>query len=396
MAGLAERYLTLGLRLGRHVDGLVDSYCGPPELAAAVEAEDVVEPAALADEADALAAELAGAEDLEPQRRGWLADQVRALGTYARVLAGEELSYADEVEGCYGVRPERGSDDAYRAAHERLAELVPGDGPLRDRLEARRREQAVPAERLVPAFEDLVAVLRDRTAQLVELPAGEELVAEAVRDEPWWAFNYYLGDLRSRVVLNVDVVTTAFELVALAVHEAYPGHHTEHAVKEERLIRQLGRVEESIQLVPTPQALVSEGIAETGTDLLLDDDLERALSDVLRSHGLDHELGRAIEVDRAREPLRRASVDAALLLHEEGGSPAEAQAYLERWSLSSPERAAHSVQFLLDRTWRAYVITYSAGRDLCRAYVDGDAARFRTLLTEQVRVGDLAAAAASP
>ena len=28
----AERYLELGLRLGRHVEGLVDSYCGPPEL----------------------------------------------------------------------------------------------------------------------------------------------------------------------------------------------------------------------------------------------------------------------------------------------------------------------------------------------------------------------------
>ena len=30
----AERYLELGLRLGRHVDGLVDSYYGPPELKA--------------------------------------------------------------------------------------------------------------------------------------------------------------------------------------------------------------------------------------------------------------------------------------------------------------------------------------------------------------------------
>ncbi len=29
---VAERYIELGLRLGRHVDGLVDSYYGPPEL----------------------------------------------------------------------------------------------------------------------------------------------------------------------------------------------------------------------------------------------------------------------------------------------------------------------------------------------------------------------------
>ena len=35
----AERYLRLGLQLGRHVDGIVDAYFGPPRLAAAVEAE---------------------------------------------------------------------------------------------------------------------------------------------------------------------------------------------------------------------------------------------------------------------------------------------------------------------------------------------------------------------
>ena len=56
-------------------------------------------------------------------------------------------------------------------------------------------------------------------------------------------------------------------------------------------------------------------------------------------------------------------------------------------------QAKHSVRFVTDPTWRAYVITYSAGRDLCRAYVGGDPARYRTLLTEQVRIGDLLAAA---
>ena len=30
---LVTRYLSLGLALGRHVDGLVDAYYGPPELA---------------------------------------------------------------------------------------------------------------------------------------------------------------------------------------------------------------------------------------------------------------------------------------------------------------------------------------------------------------------------
>jgi hypothetical protein len=81
-----------------------------------------------------------------------------------------------------------------------------------------------------------------------------------------------------------------------------------------------------------------------------------------------------------------------LQIHDGGASPDEAQAYIERWNLVPPEQAAHSVRFVTDPTWRAYVITYSAGRDLCRAYVGGDPARFRALLTEHVRIGDLLAA----
>jgi hypothetical protein len=93
-----ERYLRLGLQLGRHVEGIVDAYYGPPELAAAVDAEPPVDPRTLVAEAETLLDEL---ED------GWLRDQVVGLCTYSGVLAGESGSYADEVEGCYGVRPRK-------------------------------------------------------------------------------------------------------------------------------------------------------------------------------------------------------------------------------------------------------------------------------------------------
>ena len=59
------------------------------------------------------------------------------------------------------------------------------------------------------------------------------------------------------------------------------------------------------------------------------------------------------------------------------------------------EQAANSVRFILDPTWRAYAITYSAGRELCGAWIDGDPARLRRLLTEHVRVGELASGSGS-
>ena len=37
---MVEQYLELSLRLGRHVDGLVDAYYGPAEIAARVDSEE--------------------------------------------------------------------------------------------------------------------------------------------------------------------------------------------------------------------------------------------------------------------------------------------------------------------------------------------------------------------
>ena len=381
----AERYLELGLRLGKHVDGLVDAYYGPPEIKEQVDAEDTIEPSQLAADGDALLSELGD---------GWLADQVQGCATYAHVLAGEEISYSDEVERCYGVRPEKTSEEVYAAVHAELDELLPGEGTLYERRQAWRDRHLVGGDKAVPVLTELLPVLRERTAALLDLPAGEELSLEPVRDEPWWAFNYYLGDLRSRVVVNIDVPTTGLDLVHLAGHEVYPGHHTEHAVKEQLLIREQGRIEEGIQLVPTPQAVLSEGIAEAGIDVVLDDDARERLYAIIRGHGLELvDPALAERITRALEPLRGVGVDTALMIHEEGASAEEAEAYTVKWNLMTPEQAKHSVSFVTDPTWRAYVITYSAGRALCRAYIDSDPARLRTLLTEHVRIGDLLAAA---
>ena len=62
-------YLELCLRLGRHVDGLVDSYYGPPELQKRIEAEELHAPGALATDAASLVESL---DELAESRRRWL------------------------------------------------------------------------------------------------------------------------------------------------------------------------------------------------------------------------------------------------------------------------------------------------------------------------------------
>jgi hypothetical protein len=379
----AERYLRLGLQVGRHVEGIVDAYFGPPELAAAIAAAPPAEPRTLIADAEAL---------LDDLGDGWLRDQVVGLRSYAGVLAGESVSYADEVERCYGVRPEHTDEAVFAEAHAQLEALLPGDGALAERYERWRTSMVVPADQIQRTVAAIIEQARTWTRGLVELPDGEGVTLEIVHDEPWMAFCYYLGDLQSRISVNVDLPKSASELLHLTMHETYPGHHAERCVKEHLLVRGRGLLEETIVLVPTPQSLVAEGIAELAPSMLLEGDGGAALAEVVRDAGIEFDLAHALAVERAQQPCRWAEVNAALLLHDAGASGAETQAYLERWGLMTRELAAHVIRFLNEPTSRSYMITYAAGRELCRSYVAGEPGRFRRLLTEQVRVGDLLAA----
>ena len=384
---VVERYLTLGLRLGKHVDGLVDAYYGPPDLAQAVATEEPRAPEALAADADVLLGDLDRA-DLDESRRLWLRDQVVGVRAYAGRLAGEEIGYRDEVERCYGIRPTWIPEETFARAHERLEELLVGRETLVERMEAWRERTIVPGEKLAAAFEAVGALMREATSRRYTLPAEESFTLELVRDEPWEAYNYYLGGRRSRIALNVDRPTSAAFLIELVAHEAYPGHHTEQSLKEEALVAQ-GLGEAALSLVPTPQSIVSEGIAENAWGAIADDELRHALVDVLAGLGVEYDMAKAEAIAEAARDLRFVSSNAAQLLYEDGGTEDDAQAYVERWAATTPKRAASARRFIADPLWRAYVSTYSYGGTLVRAHVDGQPERFGELLRRHVRVADL-------
>ena len=392
---IVDRYLELGLRLGRHVDGFVDAYYGPAAVAALVDAEPVVAPLRLSADAAGLIADLdAGveADTLDASRRRWLRAQVVGLHTSARKLAGEPIGYADEVEWCYGVRPTFRDEEAFAAAHRRLDEALPGSGAIRERVIAWRESQAIPVEKLEPVLRSLADDFRERTQRLFGLPEGEHVHWELAHDQPWSGFNYYEGDLRSRVAINTDLPVLSTSIAHLVAHEAYPGHHTEHSRKEAGLVRHRGWQEETIFLVGTPQCLLAEGLADLALEVIAGEAPEQIVAEHLRPLGIAYDPEVVAAVRTASESLDAVRANAAWLLHADGAPVDDVVAYLERWGLQPHPRATKSVEFLTSETWRAYISCYVEGLPLCRGYVAGDPTRFATLLTEQLVPADLAAA----
>lgn len=393
--GVVERYLLLGLRLGRHLDGLVDAYYGPPALAQRVDDEPKVALGELVAEASRLVGDLdgrGGLEGLDPARRRWLRAQCAGLVTTASKLRGDAIGYSDEVESCYGVRPERVPEERFAAAHAALDEVLPGSGSLAERYGTWREAQAVPPERLGDAIASLAEDFRARTDAMFGLPEGEHVAFELVRDQPWSGFNYYEGGLRSRVAINVDLPVLSPTLAHLVAHEAYPGHHTEHSRKEVGLVRRRGHLEETIFLVGTPQCLLAEGLADLGLEVLVGERPEPVVAEHLRPLGVPYDAQIVARVAEAAQSLDKVRGNAALLLHEDGADPDDAVAYLSRWSLLPRARAEKAVSFLMDPTWRSYISCYVEGLPLCRGWVGGDPARFERLLSEPLTPAQLRAA----
>ena len=211
-------------------------------------------------------------------------------------------------------------------------------------------------------------------------------------DKPWSGFNYYLGDLRSRVAINIDLPVLSLTLGHLVAHEAYPGHHTEHSRKEVGLVRQRRWLEETIFLVGTPQCLLAEGLADLGLEVVVGRRPEPVVAEHLRPLGIPYDAEVAAAVAEAAEALAGCG-NVALLLHDGGWPVDDVVAYLERWALL-PRPGREGGSFLTDPTWRAYIFCYIEGLRLCRAFVAGDPARFERLITEQLLPADLATAAA--
>jgi hypothetical protein len=399
MDGIAREYLLIALAIDEIEHGIVDSYYGPPDVREEARSSNAGA-AALAGRAAALRNRL-GDETDDAQRALWLDRQLLGLETIARRLAGEQLPYLVEVERCFDAVPEPTPPEDYARTRAELDELLPGNGDLRDRLAERERQLTIPVDRLPALIEWVAADLRAAAAARWSLPDGEQLSFSMVRDEPWGAYNWYDGNLKSRVEVNTDLPMRADQLAGILAHETFPGHHMEHSWKETRLYRQLGYGEASAMLINTPESYISEGLAEVGAWLLNDEEaFQQRLLGICERAGIEMtqaDAQREWLIGVAKHRLRGASGDAALQLHVARRSHEDVVRFLEQDALATHERALKNLEFIEHPLWRTYVFCYAGGERLLTRWVEsaGDetaqSARFFRLLTEQITPSGVAA-----
>ncbi|MCC6674042.1 MAG: hypothetical protein IT339_02515, partial [Thermomicrobiales bacterium] len=127
-------YLRIAFGVERHFPGFIDAYVGPEALRAEA---DAAPPPAVSDllrRTRALHGELS-AQGYPPSRQEYLDRQLTAMTMVLRKLSGEDVPYRDEVAACFDIVPEFVPETTFEAALRELDEIVPGRGPLIDRMD---------------------------------------------------------------------------------------------------------------------------------------------------------------------------------------------------------------------------------------------------------------------
>lgn len=373
---IAADYVRLTLEAGEREPEYVDAYYGPAEWAAAAKASPRSVPElrkaarALSRRVDRLRP--ARLSPLERERRAFLIGQLRAAETRLAMRAGERFKFEDEAAGLFGVRPGLAPLASFDPVLAQIERLVPGTGPLWQRVDAYTSRFAIPRDKLEPVMRAAIAECRRRTVAHIPLPPEETFTLEFVTKKPWGGYNYYKGGSTSLIQVNTDLPVMIDRAVDLGCHEGYPGHHVYNALLERELVRGKGWVEFTVYPLYSPQSLLAEGSANFGIDLAFPGE-ERAVFEARTLYplaGLDPaEAPRFEALQRALHKLSGARMTIARDYLDGRIDRARALALTQAYGLVSAQRAAKTLEFT--DHYRSYVINYGLGQDMVRAHVEG-------------------------
>ena len=397
---LAESYVRLALEVGTHEEGYIDAYYGPPDWKTEAEAHPRTT-ADLKTALDVLSAQIATAlsqahEPLLQRRARTLAAYVSSARFRLDMIDGTHAPFVEEAQRLFALRPTLQPLESYDAALARIDTIVPGSGPLADRVQAFRDRYRIPHDRLDEVIEAAIAECRRRTAEHFPLPADESFTLEFVTGKSWSGYNYYQGGNRSLIQVNTDFPILVDRAVDLGCHEGYPGHHVQ-GIGAERMYRERGWVEYSVVPLFSPQGPINEGGGNFGIDLAFPggERLRFEKATLYPLAGLDPASADALQaLNAAMRDLRGARLTIAQMYLDGQIDRPRALELAQRYQLVSRERAEQSLRFA--EQYRSYVINYATGEDVVRAFVDRagpDAqarwAAYESILTQPTLPADL-------
>ena len=357
---LGEEYIRLAFKLDYYLRDqlgddtiIVDCYFGPPSLKPE---KEKVDPDNLMKSIRKLRG-IVTKQVRENPRRTYLVKQLDAMTLLVKFGLGESISFEERVKTGLDIdavvisaeRVEELSEQADRALRK---EVMKGD--LTSMATRWRKRAMTTGTEIIPLAQDAAADARRATEQLLfKLPAQETVEFRAVSEAPWSAYNYYQGNYRAIIEINIELPRSKYSIWKWVTHETYPGHQTQLVQQEFGFHQGSHNLEATIAIINSPECTIAEGIAEAGSDIL------HAARPLTRSESVSTYLLQ----------LRRAvGINALGMLHKDQRSESEVTGYLQDLGAYEEAYAKARLPFMTDPMWGPYGYTYLVGAWLVRGF----------------------------
>ena len=224
------------------------------------------------------------------------------------------------------------------------------------------------------------------------LPDNEKVSISEVKDQSWAMYNWYQGNYTSRIDIDINKTHFWTNLLHLACHEGYPGHHTERSAREKLLFRNKGYFENTILLIYTPEMVISEGIGEIAEFVVFEptESIRISLEEFCPNPEIEDDLEVLIEQSEIRRGFGKFGSNLAYLKYVHGLSDEELLKYSRDFGVL-PDTAIKSIlSFISDVLWAPYSIVYQGERLITDKFgFRPSPVNFGRLLTEQFLPSDL-------
>lgn len=383
MNTIAEDYVLTCFRLQKYVPGLVDAYFGPLELKQRAEADSAYSLEQI--EIDIFSNLRLLTEAGSSARTAFLSKQFKALKALTEIELGYDYTFMDEVKLIYDIEPKLTPLEEYESALQTIDKILPGSGPLTDRIDRYNESLVIPPEKVKEIFLNAAEHVRGKAKSFLPLPENESFTIELVTDKPWSGYNWFKGNASSLIELNVDLPRRVDQVLPLMTHEGYPGHHTELTLREKLMYREKGYLEYSVYPLFSPQSVISEGIAEMAIETVMNtDEQQEYIRDVIMPEAGIDEMDFDVweKLGSAMKQLDSVPSDAAIMLLHEGKSESEVLDFLRKYGMMSEGYAEKRLEFI--KHYRGYIFTYNYGYTMLKDYVEGKDQRteFQNLISD--------------
>ena len=298
-----------------------------------------------------------------PGREGlYMNGMIDAFEMFARILAGDTVSYKDAVRVMQQVElrpvPAVQSERLREAADRQLTDLG-YRGNVGQKIRAWLDDTALAGDNIADFSDELIRLAKEMTEKrIVRMAPGDGIDrVKTVRGVFWSGNSKYLGQFRGQLTFNIDRPWSVPTFGNILCHEAYPGHQAFYSHWDDLYLQGKLPLEGAFySTAGNPANPMFEGSPECGLHFLGWDDFRMETPEITDGQKKIYTAGRDV-----LDLMRMYQQQAAYLYHVEGAAKEDVIHFMTKDDVMTQIEAENTFRFATHPVQMYYYPSYYYG-----------------------------------